>query len=134
MLKWYGDQVKQNLLNAGRKGVDATMATCVRTAKRSAPVDTSAYQGSIQMRPAVVRGDIAIGEWGSYNLDYAIIIEIGSEPHIIRPRNKKALFWKGAAHPVKVVHHPGTQGTNNLRNAADRHYPELARNIKRFLS
>jgi hypothetical protein len=28
-------------------------------------------------------------------------------PYTIRPRTKRALFWKGAAHPVKRVSHPG---------------------------
>jgi hypothetical protein len=28
-------------------------------------------------------------------------------PYPIRPRTKRALFWKGAAHPVKRVSHPG---------------------------
>lgn len=32
----------------------------------------------------------------------------GTDPHTIRPRRKRALFWKGAAHPVRVVRHPGT--------------------------
>lgn len=28
-------------------------------------------------------------------------------PYTIRPRRKRALFWKGAAHPVRRVVHPG---------------------------
>lgn len=28
-------------------------------------------------------------------------------PYTIRPRRKRALFWAGAAHPVRVVRHPG---------------------------
>jgi hypothetical protein len=28
-------------------------------------------------------------------------------PYEIRPRNKRALFWRGARHPVKRVMHPG---------------------------
>ena len=35
--------------------------------------------------------------------------DLGTKPHTIRPRNKRALFWKGAGHPVKVVRHPGTK-------------------------
>lgn len=33
----------------------------------------------------------------------------GTDPHTIRPRRKRALYWRGAAHPVRVVRHPGTQ-------------------------
>ena len=41
---------------------------------------------------------------------YAAIHNFGghTRPHIIRPTNKKALFWPGAGHPVKAVHHPGS--------------------------
>jgi len=28
-------------------------------------------------------------------------------PYTITPRKKRALFWKGAAHPVRRVRHPG---------------------------
>ena len=27
--------------------------------------------------------------------------------YVIRPKDKKALFWDGARHPVKEIHHPG---------------------------
>lgn len=38
---------------------------------------------------------------------YAAAHQLGSKPHVITARNGKALFWKGAAHPVKSVNHPG---------------------------
>ena len=41
---------------------------------------------------------------------YAAILQFGGKtsPHIIKPKNKKALFWPGAKHPVKSVKHPGS--------------------------
>jgi len=33
----------------------------------------------------------------------------GTKPHDIYPRIKKALYWPGATHPVKMVHHPGAK-------------------------
>lgn len=34
--------------------------------------------------------------------------DVGTKgPYTILPRRKRALFWKGAAHPVKRVRHPG---------------------------
>lgn len=41
--------------------------------------------------------------------NYALIQHEGGTipPHVIRPRNAKALFWPGARHPVKKVNHPG---------------------------
>ncbi|MGL5714184.1 MAG: hypothetical protein ACRCX2_14285 [Paraclostridium sp.] len=46
----------------------------------------------------------------SHGVEYGEILEEGSKPHVIRPKNKKALYWRGANHPVKVVNHPGTKG------------------------
>lgn len=40
---------------------------------------------------------------------YAIYVHEGTRPHIIRAKTAKGLFWKGAAHPVKQVKHPGTK-------------------------
>ena len=59
--------------------------------------------------PLEVRGDNL--QTGIRNpLVYAAIHELGgrTSPHDIRPRIKKALYWPGARHPVKVVHHPGS--------------------------
>ena len=38
---------------------------------------------------------------------YAPYHQFGTRPYEIVARLKKALFWPGAAHPVKSVHHPG---------------------------
>lgn len=42
---------------------------------------------------------------------YAAIHQLGgrTKAHLIRPRNKKALFWPGAGHPVASVRHPGSK-------------------------
>ena len=42
------------------------------------------------------------------NLKYAPMVEFGTKAHIIRPKSKKALYWKGASRPVKQVSHPGS--------------------------
>jgi phage gpG-like protein len=51
------------------------------------------------------------------NVSYARVMELGSPPHEIRPRNKKALAWPGGAHPVKRVRHPGTRPYRYLARA-----------------
>lgn len=38
---------------------------------------------------------------------YASYHQFGTKAHEIKARLKKALFWNGAAHPVKKVQHPG---------------------------
>jgi hypothetical protein len=40
---------------------------------------------------------------------YAPFVEFGTRAHTILPREKKALYWPGASHPVRSVKHPGTQ-------------------------
>jgi len=44
------------------------------------------------------------------NLDitpYAYYVHEGTGPYEIRPKTKKALYWPGAKHPVRLVKHPG---------------------------
>lgn len=48
---------------------------------------------------------------------HSLVLERGSGPHIIEPKDKKALAWPGAEHPVGRVHHPGTAAQHVLRNA-----------------
>ena len=61
-------------------------------------------------------GGYTIGVVGT-NVPYSKIVEEGSKPHIIRPKNKRALYWKGARHPVMSVNHPGTRPYPYLRPA-----------------
>jgi phage virion morphogenesis protein len=44
------------------------------------------------------------------NKIYAAIHQLGGKtgPRTIRPKTKRALFWPGAARPVKSVRHPGS--------------------------
>ena len=53
---------------------------------------------------------------------YALYVDQGTRPHMIYPRgvatyhagrkltSGSALWWPGAPHPVRAVHHPGTKG------------------------
>ncbi|MFL1440399.1 hypothetical protein [Nocardiopsis protaetiae] len=87
-------------------------------ARGRGPIDTGDYVSSIdteKLRPhgwRVVARDRK-SEW----------IEFGTRPHPIpkpgAPRNKKALWWPGAAHPVHSVMHPGTAPTHNLAEALE---------------
>jgi hypothetical protein len=56
-------------------------------------------------------------------------------PYIIRPKRKKALFWKGARHPVRRVRHPGLKAqkfTETVLRATDAYFPdEMTRQIAR---
>lgn len=93
-------------------------------------VQTGRYRTSINWR--LGRDSISLfAEIGS-RVPYALFLEFGTPPHIIRPRLKKALFWPGilpstaalvtkagtffnaagervGRHPVALVRHPGTR-------------------------
>lgn len=56
---------------------------------------------------------------------YAPYVEWGTRPHDIYPVNKKALFWAGAAHPVKVVHHPGSKANPFMERIVEASQSEI---------
>jgi len=106
-----------------------------RDAKVLCPTDNGRLQSSIDHEVdghSVGTYVVRIGT----NVDYALYVEMGTKPHVIRPRGlgtyvnisssgatvtggsgKKALYWPGARHPVKEVHHPGTRAQPFLRPA-----------------
>jgi hypothetical protein len=131
MLTWKGKEVLDKTMLAAGRAVNGCTADIVTDAKSSSPVKTSAYQGSIQSRPAYQAADNTImAQLGSFAINYAMIIEFGSRAHVILPNVKKALSWPGAAHPVRMVFHPGTAARHTLMNAFNRHTPSLPLRIK----
>jgi hypothetical protein len=80
-------------------------------AKAICPVDTGKLRESIEHEVDGMTARI-----GS-NVSYALYVEEGTSPHIIRAKNGGALFWPGADHPVAVVHHPGTRAEPYLKPA-----------------
>ena len=48
---------------------------------------------------------------------YAIYQDQGTRPYLIYPNKKKALFWDGAEHPVKMVAHPGVGAKHFVHNS-----------------
>lgn len=52
-------------------------------------------------------------------ISYGPFVEGDTRPHIITPKSAKALFWPGAAHPVKQVQHPGTKGRHMFEETAE---------------
>lgn len=45
---------------------------------------------------------------------YARYVQFGTAPHMIFPKDRMALFWPGAEHPVRSVRHPGTRGQDYM--------------------
>lgn len=82
--------------------------------RREAPVDTGRLAGSFQLEGRGLGYAIVSG------VEYAGAVLTGTQPHIIVPRTKQALWWQGAAHPVKRVQHPGTAGNDYVGRAWNR--------------
>ena len=64
------------------------------------------------------------------NIKYAPMVEKGTKAHIIRAKNKKALYWKGAKHPVKQVNHPGSKAKPYLIPAFEKETPYFLKKLE----
>ncbi len=56
----------------------------------------------------------------------------GTKAHGIAPRNKKALYWPGARHPVAYVNHPGTAPNPFMTRAYRQWRPSAAAGIRKI--
>lgn len=100
-----------------RQAVVQTGVDVQNEAKRRCPVDTGLLRSSIvhQVTGSGSSVNVTVGSRVSYAAD----VEYGTAPHVIVPRNKKALYWPGAAHPVAKVNHPGTRAQPFMRPAVE---------------
>ena len=109
--KTLNDLAKKNALLVGRKAADMP--------RRFLKAADAFYFSVLKVRTGRLRQsfepvgqNIAEGQFTAglrSRVEYATIQHEGGtiKPHVILPKHKKALFWKGAAHPVKKVNHPG---------------------------
>jgi hypothetical protein len=95
-----------------------------------ADVAVARLDGLERMAAAFGRQRVVVGT----NVQYARAVHFGSRPHIIRPVRKKMLFWKGAAHPVRVVHHPGTKPHPFLADGLRAALPTVKRKVAEALA
>lgn len=90
------------------KAVKTTLYDIERDAKENLEENDSVDSG--RLKGSITTNIISsyCGEVGT-NVEYAECVEYGTRPHTITPKNKKALYWEGAGHPVKSVQHPGSK-------------------------
>lgn len=62
-------------------------------------------------------------------LNYGTYVVNGTRPHTILPRARKALYWPGAAHPVRSVQHPGTKPNAFMTNALETTAPQIEAHV-----
>ena len=121
ILRGLPDEIKDDI----REVVKNSAFNIERNAKSSASVKTGHLRRSISTKMGDMEATIHTS-----NLKYAPMVEFGTRPHIIRAKNKKALYWKGAAHPVKQVNHPGSKAKPYLIPAFEKEIPYFVEKLK----
>lgn len=79
-LTWNGPRIVAAQIEKAKLAIDQTTAACVQHAKDHHPWRnrTGTLEGSLQMRPAERRGMRIVGQWGSFQVRYAIFLELGT--------------------------------------------------------
>lgn len=68
----------------------------------------------------------------AHGVEYGSILEDGSKPHVITPKNGMALYWRGVAHPVKKVNHPGTTGKPIIQPTVKKNFYRIKNNVETY--
>ena len=99
------------LTQAKAKGLEYSSQELVRVLMRNSPVDhgllKSWFLDSLSSDEAVIKSPAEYAQW----------VNDGTQPYTITPTNKRALYWEGADHPVKVVHHPGIKARHFVEDS-----------------
>jgi len=101
------------LTQAKQKGLEYSSQELIRVLMRNSPVDhgllKSWFIDSLSSDEAVIKSPAEYAQW----------VNDGTRPYTITPTNKRALYWEGADHPVKVVHHPGIKARHFVEDSLD---------------
>jgi hypothetical protein len=98
------------------------VSTVSTVAKGLAPVRTGRLKASIHPDPVRRSGPWSIRTGVSADAPYAAPVHEGARPHVIRPRNARALRFEinGRVIFARRVNHPGQRAQPFLTNAAHR--------------
>ena len=96
---------------AKEQGMKYVSEELIRVLERNSPVDHGVlkkwFSESLGSDEAVIKSPAEYAEW----------VNDGTQPYTITPTSKKALYWEGADHPVRVVHHPGIKGRHFVEDS-----------------
>jgi phage gpG-like protein len=130
-LRWEGDAITRRMRDAQKLGVNATMAECVKQAKsnHSWQNQTGVLEGSIKIADFAREDGVGVvGTWGSTDVRYALIHELGG---VIVPVRAQALKFRLPDGSFRIVKSVTIPARPYLRPAADAVYPQLAGNIRK---
>ena len=101
------------LTEAKAKGLEYSSQELIRVLMRNSPVDhgllKSWFVESMTSDEAVIKSPAEYAQW----------VNDGTQPYTITPNSKRALYWEGADHPVKIVHHPGIKARHFVEDSLD---------------
>ena len=121
---------KEQMLSALERALPIIALELQNSLKLVAPVDTGRLRNSIKVVSTQTGLEIFI-------VEYAIYVEFGRPPSVIKPKDKKALHWKNVGKDVfaKKVNHPGIRPNPFIRNTLRKKLPEIIiKNIEREMS
>lgn len=103
-----------------------------RKAKSNATWQDQSSHARQAIHSGVEGGGNSFSLFLAHGAKYGKWLEEGTKPHLIKPKNKKALFWNGASHPVKEVKHPGTEKHPVLEDTLKDSKEELTKTIGEY--
>jgi len=114
----------------------AAVTHMVTEAQDRTPVDTGHLRsrisgevlGTTRLGALGVKDAGVLGVVGTVT-PYAIPVELGTRPHVIRAKNAKALHFGNIT--VKSVNHPGTKGAHMFQQAFDANQAQLHQDFER---
>lgn len=113
----------------GRRLLNDLLDVAQRWVQSEAPRKTGRLKSSVKKQSSGSGGYVFV----SKNIaPYAFWVIDGTRPHTIIPKSGKALYWPGARHPVKKVHHPGTKSNPFVDKAAQKMMSDVEKNVKLF--
>lgn len=115
-------------LRIGRQKMASLKRRTATQARVDVPVDTGNLGRSIGEGPTTIEGPFTVGGSVHATAHYAAPVHEGARPHIIRPKNAKALRFEvdGRVVFARLVRHPGNRARPFLRNAGMRVAAEMA--------
>jgi len=130
-LRWNGEAITRRMRDAQKLGVNATMSEAAQHARSNHTWQNR--QGRLEssiniVTPAREDGAGVVGTWGSTDVRYALIHELGG---VIVPVRAKALAIPQADGSVRFVKSVRIPPRPYLRPAADATYPKLAAKIRK---